>query len=73
MSFVITNPEALTVAATEVRRIRDRAIQSDAQVAPMTTAVRASGCGSGVGEGGDVPGRVRKEVSADHRCGGGGS
>lgn len=40
MSFVITNPEALTVAATEVRRIRDRAIQSDAQVAPMTTAVR---------------------------------
>lgn len=38
--FVITNPEALTVAATEVRRIRDRAIQSDAQVAPMTTAVR---------------------------------
>lgn len=40
MSFVITNPEALTVAATEVRRIRDRAIQSDVQVAPMTTAVR---------------------------------
>lgn len=40
MSFVITNPEALTVAATEVRRIRDRAIQSDAQVALMTTAVR---------------------------------
>lgn len=38
--LLITNPEALTVAATEVRRIRDRAIQSDAQVAPMTTAVR---------------------------------
>ncbi|CKQ11031.1 PE family protein [Mycobacterium tuberculosis] len=37
---MITNPEALTVAATEVRRIRDRAIQRDAQVAPMTTAVR---------------------------------
>lgn len=26
--FVITNPEALTVAATEVRRIRDRAIKA---------------------------------------------
>ncbi|OSC41664.1 PE family protein [Mycobacterium decipiens] len=40
MSFLITNPEALTLAATSVRGIRDRAIQSDAEAAPATTAVR---------------------------------
>lgn len=40
MSFLITKSEALTAAAQGVRGIRDRAIQSDAQAAPVTTAVQ---------------------------------
>lgn len=41
MSFLTTKPEALKAAATEVRRIRDHAIQSDDREAPATAALQA--------------------------------